>query len=50
VAGKGMVEVPTKHRMKNMKDVYHTPYMVHSLLSVGNIMKKNYKMGFKVKK
>ena len=35
VAGKGMLEVPTKHGMKKMHNVYHTPDMAHSLLSVG---------------
>ena len=46
VAGKGMLEVPTKHGMKKMHNVYHTPDMAHSLLSIGQMLENNYKLVF----
>jgi len=46
VVGKGMLEVPTKHGMKKMHNVYHTPDMAHSLLSIGQMLENNYKLVF----
>lgn len=46
VEGKGAMEVHTTEGKNKVNDVYFTPNLKHNLLSVGQIMEKNYKLIF----
>lgn len=46
VAAKGVMEVATNEVKERVYDIYYTPNMKHNLLSVRQIIERNYKLVF----
>ena len=49
IVGKGEMQVPTKKGTMKVKDIYCTPNLKHSLLSIRQMLEKNYKLVFEDK-
>lgn len=46
IIGKGDMQVPKKKGTMKVKDIYYTPYLRQSLLSITQLLEKNYKFVF----
>ena len=46
VEGMGAMEVSTNKGTKKVKHIYYTPNLNHNLLSVGQIVERNYRLMF----